>query len=207
MDTKSPLILAIFLALISHALLLLFRVSFTPPEVSQAVAINVRLQEELIESAEQKSEPEPQKQELKEEPSQQAKQIPSISPTEVIVKTVEPAEATSTTTAPIRLSDFKNAIIQDAKNYFSNNPDKLDALDKTFEFKSNKQAPVGGDIKEAQVQFHQRDGGRTIDENGKHTCSAIVRDLTSAKTGDYTVFSDCTPKKKFELDLNAPNNG
>ena len=212
--SKSTLSIALVLAFISHTLLLLLKVSFSPPDVQQNLPITVRLQEEIIEPTEQKSEPEPQKQskeiekqELKKEPSQQAKPKPSISPREVITKTAEPTEETTTTTAPIRLSDFKNVIIQDAKNYFSKNPDKLDALDKTFEFKSTKQAPVTGESKEAQAQFRQRDGGRTIDENGKHTCFAIIRDLSSAQTDDFKVFTDCTPKKKFELDLDAPNNG
>jgi len=88
------------------------------------------------------------------------------------------------------------------------NPSQLDEFDASFEQKLNKVETLELENREALNQLASTGVGKTINPDGSHTCFAMVYDLLAGQgLGDQIVRADCTPKQKFDLDLNKPNNG
>ena len=205
---KSTFFIASLLALVCHAALLLVNYSIKTHEDNKPFIVDVFIEKEVSETPSEKDASLEEKDPvIVEESVQPLDTKPSIaSASEVITKSSEPSKKNESSES-IPLSDLNSFIVNDAKSFVSNNPDKMDALSETFKYKPNIPVYEPTNIDEARNQASQQGGGRRILENGRHVCFAIIQDLSSANTGSYTVAGDCTPKQKFILDMNAPNNG
>jgi len=202
---KSTIFVASLLALVCHAALLLVNYSIRTYEDKKPFIVDVFIEKEVSETPSKKEASLEEKGPVVVEESVQPLDTrPSIA-SEVITKSSEPSKKNDSTES-IPLSDLNSFIVNEAKSFVSNNPDKMDALNETFKYKPNIPVYEPTTI-EARNQAIQQGGGRIVLENGRHVCFAIIQDLSSANSGSYSVGADCTPKQKFILDMNAPNNG
>lgn len=211
---KHPLYFAALLALISHAVLLLINFSLQAPLSLQNVfkkePLNVQLQKQdvkepelEVETQEQTIEPqviEPQETEL--EPVQVISRVPNRLDNEPVVK-VDNQKPNNT----ITINEFKRSIISEAADYVKTNSKLMDDVDETFEYKTSKQVELSLNQADAVLQASLTGVGKTITKDGRHSCYAIIYDFSTPFAGESKTWQDCTPKKKFILDMNAPDNG
>ena len=194
-------------------MLLLTKYSDKAQPSSQALVINVQLQktspvepaipsQKVTQSSTKKASIEPL--ERKPRPTEVIKSIANNSDDKQVDETLESKLQNNTI---ISISDFRALISQEAVSYIKKNSKLIDEVDNTFEYKTNKQAESSGNTPAAVMQASRTGVGKTITKDGRHLCYAVIYDLSQPQAGESRTWQDCTPKKKFILDLNAPDNG
>ena len=202
-------LVAFALALASHALIFTLSPNFEKPISSDSHVFTVNIFKQITPPAPVIEIP---KEPLVSEPIEakeagiqnenEVKQEPAKQP---VISTLE-SEKSKTISGPISVIDMRNFINQDAKGFVSNNEDVIEHLNQTFEPKLERQAAIKNN-RSAQNQALLTGVGARTDENGKRTCYAVIYNFSSSLAEPNVVYKDCTPDKKFEFDLNAPNNG
>lgn len=206
--------LAIAAAMFVHLLVLAQRLTVHAPLFSvEETPITVSIQtedasEQPIDDVESESDTE-QKQDAEEIVEQ------ALSPKEPKVKTVDLIIATKPSAslqekiviqALPHGNQFKRFLNSEGERYVSENPDSVSEFDKTFNAKSRYESPE--ELAPSHPESIPR--GRTDfaqESNGRRTCLLKVLNLIDIHASSNYVSKPCTPKKKFELKLNQPNNG
>lgn len=102
---------------------------------------------------------------------------------------------------------FKNWLKSETGSFTSKNPTSVDKFSQTFE------APPPKVDNSKEFTSHNREniprgsGVFILENKGKITCGLKIDSLLSGDNSSGYVYRDCTPKKKFDLKLNQPNNG
>jgi hypothetical protein len=118
----------------------------------------------------------------------------------------EPEPRVEVQTSPHSTS-FKNWLQSETEGFTAQNPNAVYDFDQTFE----APPPPVDNSEEFSANNRQnipRGSGVFILENdGKITCGLKIDSLLSGVNSSSYVYKDCTPKAKFDLQLNQPNNG
>jgi len=202
-------LVAFALALASHALIFTLSPNLENPISSDSHVITVNIFKQttpptpIIESPKEPQVSEPI--EAKEAVIQNENEVPQEPVKQPVISTLE-SEKSKAISGPISVIDMRNFINQDAKGFVSNNEDVIEQLNQTFEPKLERQAAIENN-RSAQNQALLTGVGARTNENGKRTCYAVIYNFSSPLAEPNVLSRDCTPEKKFEFDLNAPNNG
>jgi len=130
-------------------------------------------------------------------------------PTDIIV--AQPAEASDQTSTKLQLSinskEFRRFIESETERNANEAGKSIADFNQTFET-----APLEGYAEELSP-YHSDSipkGGNNdfaVAKDGRVRCFVRTLNLLDGTAGANFVSKDCTPKKKFDLKLNQPNNG
>ena len=101
---------------------------------------------------------------------------------------------------------FSRFIESETKNYAEEAPESVSKFDKTFAPQQYYKSPEELNPLSPKYTKPTRTD-YAIERNGKRTCLLRIVNMLDITKGDSFVAQDCTPEKKFELDLNKPQNG
>ncbi len=107
---------------------------------------------------------------------------------------------------------FKSFVQRETDNYRNANPDSVEEFSTTFDETITNYENIPLQTKRGLAQARATGVFMIQNKNGGRTCGASVPQLLSGSghdDGSTEMFlgKDCTPEKKFELNLNKPNNG
>jgi len=132
--------------------------------------------------------------------------------TDIIV--TQQAESSDQDPAKLQLSinskAFRRFLKSETDNYIQQNPESITKFGRGFEAE-----PLPEESNEFtldnRANIPRGSGMFILKKEGRETCGAKIDSILSADSqgasGSSYVFKDCTPKKKFDLKLNQPNNG
>ena len=124
---------------------------------------------------------------------------------------VEPSESAPPPERPrvqinINSDDFKQFLRNETDEYQRSNPAAIGDFNQTFEPIDDDATVVSARSKQAQAQIRQNGVGMSQDKNGRRTCYAQIPNIADSNAPPSTLSKDCTPPKKFILDLDKPRN-
>ena len=149
--------------------------------------------------------------EIKIEEQQASKPDEELVPSAEVIINQSTSEETESNTEITQIQtslnsrSFSRFIESETKAYVEKAPESVNRFDKTFAPQEYDQA-----IEElSPLSPKYTTPSRTdyaYEHNGKRTCVLRVVNALDIIEGDYFVYGDCSPDKKFELDLNKPRN-
>ena len=125
---------------------------------------------------------------------------------EIVLQTSEKKEK-SISVPSLDSKEFESIINEINELSIQNNPEQLEKFNHSFEPpKTDSPAQRNSEVEFSQ---HLRSAGvgMIINEDGSRTCYALIQNPWDVAAQPSVLSRDCTPKKKFKLDLNAPHNG
>ena len=102
--------------------------------------------------------------------------------------------------------DFVRFIESETENYAEDRPKSVSGFGETFAPEEYYKSPEELNPRNPNYRPPAYRTDYAIESKGKRTCVLKIVNLLSTGGGDGFVYSDCTPEKKFELDLNKPKN-
>lgn len=212
--------LALLGAVVLHLALLLIQFSFELQTLDADNELSITLlNEQPVEKLET---PKPRKQEpKKQEPKKQELDKPSTNPRSSIQPRPAPTIDNVIVAQPsdqkneqpkvsLNLStnsdQFKKFLRNETDSYTSANPESLESFEQTFTPSTTAVTEVSPSSKSSQRQMRRTGVGMSQDKNGKRTCFAQIPGLNSDFETPQLLSKDCTPPKKFNLDLDKPRN-
>lgn len=208
--SKHKLIVAFACALLLHSFLLgaywQFDTSVSNTRfVEPPLSVSIQLEDQ---------EPEPIVEEVKEEVVLEPEPTPTpIAKPKVTSELLTVKEESTQEAAEPRIKispnskEFRRFLRSETDGYIEKNPRTVGRFDRTFEI-----APVE-DYAEELSPYHSDSipkGGNNdfaVAQDGRVTCVVRTLNMLDVTASPNFVSKDCTPKEKFELDLNKPNNG
>ena len=131
---------------------------------------------------------------------------PKLQEDMVVAKPSTQSEPTVKVEATVTSTSFKAWLEHDTQTFTSSNPGALDKFDKTF-----SPEPIYTSPPELSPDNPQSRPARSttfkVEKNGRRTCMARIINMLDVSAQDSFTAKDCTPPKKFELDMKKPNNG
>ena len=212
--SKHKLIVAFACALLFHSVLIgvywqfdarVSNTRFVELPLSVSIQLEDQAPEPIVEEVKQEVEKEVA---LEPEPTPTPTAKPQITSGLLTVK----EESTQEAAEPrIKISpnskEFRRFLRSETDDYIEKNPGTVGRFDRTFEV-----APVEGYAEELSP-YHSDSipkGGNNdfaVAQDGRVTCVVRTLNMLDVTASPNFVSKDCTPKEKFELDLNKPNNG
>jgi len=135
---------------------------------------------------------------------------------EVLATNSPSSDPTPTSNSALQTSvtslEFKGFIQRETESYRSANPQTVATFSESFKDAAKEENVVPFNTQQARAQARRVGVFMSEDKDGNRRCGAYVAQLLSgggSAEGMPATFvgKDCTPKKKFELKLNNPNNG
>lgn len=199
--------LALACAIGVHVLLFTIHIATDIPTLKTPNEIRITFLNEKVEE-------EKPVEEVEQQPNKQLKPLPPEQPsivkpiTSIIVAQPDETESEQSSTKVVvnTNSDEFNKFLNNETDSFRNaNPKSLGEFSQTFEEPRREFNEVTMVGKEAEAQIRQMGVGMSQDKNGNRTCYTQTLDLLG--NGSPKLLSkDCTPPKKFILDLDKPRN-
>lgn len=205
--SKHKLSVAFVLALLFHSVLIgpnwqfdtnISNTDFVEPPLSISIQLEAQPLEPVIEKqAEEQVKPEPT-------PSAKQRVI-----SEILTVKEEPKQLAAQPRIKVspNSNEFRRFLRSETDSYIEKNPGTVQGFDRTFEI-----APVE-DYAQELSPYHSDSipkGGNNdfaVAQDGRVTCVVRTLNMLDVTASPNFVSKDCTPKEKFELDLNKPNNG
>jgi hypothetical protein len=106
----------------------------------------------------------------------------------------------------LQSANFKQWLRSETENHSNQNLEAVGEFNQSFDtplpYKSPKALSVfnGNPVPRGGTTF-------STENNGRRTCYVKMMNLLDISSGPTLVSKDCTPKSKFDLRLNKPNNG
>lgn len=196
--------IALAMAALAHIAVLAVKFSYQQVASSTESIISVQL---ISEPEEDKEEIETAKpvHSTKPKPNQET---PLPIPRDIIV-----AKPSTETAAEPKLKlqtnsdQFKRFLQQETDNYRVDNPQTVTEFSQTFEQSIIEDTSMVNDTPEARAQLRGIGVFAKQDKQGNRTCYGQIFNMLDVSAAPSYVGKDCTPEKKFELNMNKPNNG
>jgi len=211
-------------ALAIHLLLLALRIVSSPLLSNEEIPITVNLKlDEVKEPPIDEPESEPPEAEQTPEPiveqtiepiaeavsvPEPRAEKPEVNAQDLIIATKPSADVQEKIliqTSP-QSTQFKRFLDSETERFIQQNPDLIGAFDQSFEPPPVEESPI--ELASGNTQSISR--GRNAyatESNGRRTCGVKTLNLLDIHASPTYVGADCTPEKKFVLELNKPNNG
>jgi len=212
---KRELLIAGVLAVCVHILLLLitFKDNRESLASTKALSVTLKIEEQEKEIQEQPLQtPEETKPAIAEQLQESPPKVMEAEPKDDLLSEPETVLTTS-----LLSQEFKALIQQETHTYRQANPNSVEEFSETFEDseKANQDYSLGskaGLTKEGLALARSIGVFMSQDKNGRRTCGAYTHQLLIGGSFDGdslggVVTKDCTPEKKFKLNLSKPNNG
>jgi len=195
--------LALVCATALHLLLLQIQISIETQPARERFEIDIRL------VSEQPEDVTPEK-EIVEQSMEQVEPLSRIRPKKNIIvakpSTDDSKQAKVSVDVSINGDEFKKFLRNETDSFRNANPKTLESFNQTFGRPKRDDTKVSGQTNGARTQALKNGVGQSIDENGRHTCYALIPNITDPFGPPSSVSKDCTPPKKFILDLDKPVN-
>lgn len=208
-SSKREMCAALVLAVVVHGLLLLIRFSYQPMTQVENQVLTVNFQ------SEQQTAPNLVTDEQQAEDPQVVDPKPKQAPakaTIVLQAADDSKEPTIAIQTSINSNAFKRLIQQETDDYREANPSSVSEFSKTFDEVTREVEEIPLMNKEGLAEAARTGVFMSQDKHGNRRCFASASKLLSGgghaeSLAGVMLGKDCTPKKKFELNLNKPNNG
>ncbi len=207
--SESRLLLAGSLAVLTHALLITTTLQTSKPVTRSAHTVSVTL---LKEEQEEDRAPKEEPSSADDQVAQQAKEFADtdvVSEIEVGDEGPEPTLETPKVRIQTSISGdlLKKFVQSETRRYQKKNPASVSQFSNTFIKTVEKVEEIELDSREARAYIRGTSNFATQDKHGNRTCYGKIENFQDITAGPSYVANDCTPLKKFELNLNKPNNG
>jgi len=201
-------------ALVIHLLVLAQRTVYTLPLLNEEVPITVNIGLDEPEQPELEQKPEPIVEQTIEPIAEIVSVLepraekPEVNAQDLIIATKPSADVQEKIliqTSP-QSTQFKRFLDTETERFIQQNPDLIGAFDQSFEPPPVEESPI--ELASGNTQSISR--GRNAyatESNGRRTCGVKTLNLLDIHASPTYVGADCTPEKKFVLELNKPNNG
>lgn len=201
-------------AILAHIALLGVSIRHTEYKPNTTTVFNVTLLEEpsLDETAVKETErlndkqPETQQQTSNIEPAEPTVEKPQPPQDILVVEQNKQPEPRTKIETSVSSTSFRAWLETETQTFTTTNPESVAKFDDTFSPEPIYISPR--ELSPYNPKSVPR-GSTTFktELNGKVTCKAKILDMLDVSAGPSFTAKDCTPPKKFELNLAKPNNG
>lgn len=138
--------------------------------------------------------------------------LPNALPEDILVTAPTPTNSVQEPKIKLQTSldhrSIQKFVDQETELYRQENPESVNIFSQTFEPSGSATNNVlGTDSVHERAEIRGIGVFATQDKTGNRTCYAETLDLLDPAASSSSVGKDCTPKKKFDLQINKPNNG
>ena len=143
----------------------------------------------------------------KPEPSPPQKPRKDLSTDSVVVRQAIKKEEKPIRIPSVQSEAFKKFLEQETDIAIQNNPSQIEEFDQSFELPS---ADYNEELNDPEVllkHMQQTGVGMTEDKYGRRRCYALSHNMFDIDASPIVLSRDCTPPKKFELNLDKARKG
>ncbi|MEM7360428.1 MAG: hypothetical protein AAF431_15130 [Pseudomonadota bacterium] len=191
------------MAVLLHLSLLLMEMDLIPSDYSQD---NLKFLRVIIQPARIREQSAEAETPVSDSENQREITQPKVNQPVVVAQPYD--KSTSSVRIPsVHSQAFENFLQQETQAQIERNQEQLQMFDQSFASPGIR-APAEPTSRRTLVRHLSRTGvGMTEDEKGNRTCYALMHNMLDATAAPAILGKDCTPPRKFELDLEKPNNG